>query len=183
MNNDLIDIQECLTKAFAKVVTARQHFHHWKQSCSRRARSFFQRHSNSFEVTTEDNYYASIRVSAVLDNYTPALQPHSIQLLRQTNSNQHYPFREINHTSTRPNFDIYSIATPLRDTLSLDGEVFICNTACATLEKVVRTHSDPSEENEEVTHQENESVTQCGNHSFLVTIEESLNEIFQESTC
>ncbi|CAC5392043.1 unnamed protein product [Mytilus coruscus] len=148
-----------------------------------RALSFFQCHSNTFEITTEDNSYASIRVSAVEDNYRPAMQTHSIQLLRQAITNQQYSFREGNHTSTRSNLDIYSVATPLHNTSSLDGEVIICNTSCVNPERVVPTLSDPSQENEEVTRQENEGVIHCDNYSFLVTVEESSNELNKDSTC
>ncbi|CAG2203891.1 unnamed protein product [Mytilus edulis] len=134
--------------------------------------------SNAFETTTEDNHYASIRVSAVVDNNRPsAMQTHSIQLLRQTISNQ----QEGNHTSTRSNLNIYSVATPLHNTSSLDGEVLI--TSCVNPEKVVTKLIDPSQENEEVAHLENEGVIQCENYSFLVTIEESFNELNKDSSC
>lgn len=107
------------------------------------------------------------------------MQTHSSQLLRQTISNQ----REGNHTSTRSNLNIYSVATPLHNTSSLDGEVLICNASCVNPEMVVASLSDPSQENEEVAHPENEGVIQCENYSFLVTVQESLNELNKDSTC
>ncbi|CAC5378270.1 unnamed protein product [Mytilus coruscus] len=139
-----------------------------------RALLFFQSQSNSFEMTTEDNSYASIRISTVVENYRPSpMQTSRIRFLRQNITNQHHPFLVGNYTSTRSNMHIYSLATPEINNSSLDEEVLICNIECTSPESVVSTFNDQSREPEEVNLQENADGTRCDMYKYSFLAEES----------
>lgn len=93
-------------------------------------------------MTTDENFYAAIRVSAVIDTYRPTAI-HGI-----SHEDQHNIFRQGNH-STRSNTVIYSVAKPLRNTSILDHDTSKTRTTLVCPERVVRTFNDTSQEKRE----------------------------------
>lgn len=109
------------------------------------------------------------------------MQTNRTQFLRQNITHQHHPFLVGNHTSTRSNMHIYSLASPGINTSGFEEEVFSCNIECISPESVVTTPNDQNPEPEELTLQENADGSQCDKYSFLA--EESLNELNKDSIC
>lgn len=131
-------------------------------------------------MTINDNYYASIRISTVAENNRPSPMQTS-RFLRQNNNNQHNPFLVGNHTSTRSNMHIYSLAKPEINNSGLDEQEFICNIECTSPESVVSSFNDPRRKPEEVAPRDNPNRSQCDKYPFLA--EESLNELNKDSVC
>lgn len=92
------------------------------------SRQCFQNNPSSFEMTTttDEHFYAAIRVSAVINNHD---RPSAILINIITHDEQQYLFRQDNQLSTRSSTIIYSVAMPLRTTSILDHEVLKASTA------------------------------------------------------
>lgn len=111
------------------------------------SRQCFQINPSSFEMTTttDEHFYAAIRVSSVINNHTPS----AIQINSIPPDDQQYLFRQGNQLSTRSSTIIYSVAMPLRNTSILDHEVLKASTTCLSPESIVTTLNDTREQESE----------------------------------
>lgn len=105
----------------------------------------FQRNPSSSEMTTDEHFYATIRVSSVINTHRPS----TIQINSIPQDDQQYLFRQGNQLSTRSSTIIYSVAMPLRNTSILDHEVLKASTTCLSPESIVTTFNDTREQESE----------------------------------